>query len=190
MNPHPEYATTLTHYLALATVPALGVVIALVVYVLYVIFVTKKSSHLLTLLSTWVLPLSFVVSFVGMSLSLFYSQVLHYAPCELCWYQRIFLYSQVFIFGFAWYRMERTILPYALLLSLIGGSIAVYHHMLQIGFDLMKPCSTAPFAVDCAKPEFIEFGFVTFPLMSAVLFGMLIVLVSLGIWNRAGIFKK
>ena len=64
-------------------------------------------------------------------------------------------------------------LPYTLLLSVVGLAIALYHHMLQIGFDLMKPCSSAPFAVDCAKPDFMEFGFVTFPLMSAVLFAFL-----------------
>jgi hypothetical protein len=60
-----------------------------------------------------------------------------------------------------------------LILSIVGFAIAVYHHFLQIGFDLMKPCSTAPFAVDCAKPSFIEFGFVTFPFMAVVLFGFL-----------------
>jgi disulfide bond formation protein DsbB len=90
------------------------------------------------------------------------------------------MYSQVFIFGYAWYRKERNILPYTLMLSLIGFGIGVYNHMLQIGFDLMKPCSTAPFAVDCSKPSFVEYGFVTFPLMSVVLFGFLITFIFVG----------
>ena len=90
------------------------------------------------------------------------------------------MYALFFIFGYAWFRKERVILPYALMLSLIGFAIGVYHHMLQIGFDLMKPCSSAPFAVDCSKPSFIEYGFVTFPLMSVVLFGFLITFIFVG----------
>jgi hypothetical protein len=70
------------------------------------------------------------------------------------------------------------------MLSLIGFAIAVYHHMLQIGYNIYKPCSTAPFAVDCAKPSFIEFGFVTFPLMAVVLFGFLALLIFVAITDN------
>ena len=68
-------------------------------------------------------------------------------------------------------------LRYSAVLSVVGVAIALYHHMLQIGYNLMKPCSSAPFAVDCAKPSFVEFGFVTFPLMSAVLFSILLIVI-------------
>ena len=77
------------------------------------------------------------------------------------------------MFAYAWCKKDRAVLPYILMLSLTGLAVALYHHMLQIGFDLLKPCSSAPFAVDCAKPSFIEFGFVTFPFMAVVLFGFL-----------------
>ena len=83
------------------------------------------------------------------------------------------MYPQVFMFAYAWYKKDRAVLPYTLILSLVGFAIALYHHLLQIGFDIMKPCSTAPFAVDCSTPSFIEFGFVTFPFMAVVLFGFL-----------------
>ena len=79
------------------------------------------------------------------------------------------------MFGYAWYKKDYAVLRYSTVFSVVGFAIALYHHMLQIGYDLMKPCSSAPFAVDCAKPSFVEFGFVTFPLMSAVLFGVMII---------------
>lgn len=179
------YSATLTQYLSVATVLGMVVVIGLAVYALYVLFVTKKTSQLLTFISIWVLPLSFALSFTGMLLTLFYSQVLHYVPCELCWYQRIFLYPQVFLFGYAWYKRDRAVLPYTLMLSVVGFCVALYHHMLQIGFDLMKPCSSAPFAVDCAKPSFIEFGFVTFPFMAVVLFGFLSTVLFISLKSKA-----
>lgn len=170
---------TFNHILSLLTITGITV---LVIFVLYVglIMYNKKRTDLIQMVSRYVVQIGFFMSLFGMGMSLMYSQVLHFVPCELCWFQRIFLYPLVFIFGLAWYRKERSVFPYALLLAGIGGIIALYHHMLQIGFDLMKPCSDAPLAVDCAKPEFIEFGFVTFPLMSAVLFGFLVLMLIIG----------
>ncbi len=184
MKTQPAYAEALTSYLSMLTVIGIALVVFFAVYLTVVWYTKKKPAKVILLVSEYVLPLGFILSFAGMSLSLFYSEVLHFAPCELCWYQRIFLYSQVFLFGYAWYRKDRGILPYALLLSVIGGVIGIYHHMLQIGFDLMKPCSSAPFAVDCAKPSFIEFGFVTFPFMSVVLFAFLVTVITVGVRFR------
>jgi disulfide bond formation protein DsbB len=172
MQEHPAYAAALTHYLALLTI------IGAVFVVLFAITVAYKSykndmEKYAKCLGNYIFPLGFFVTLGGTFITLFYSQVLHYAPCDLCWYQRVFLYPQVVLFGYAWYKKDRAVLPYALTLSLCGLAVATYHHFLQIGFDLMKPCSTAPFAVDCAKPSFIEFGFVTFPFMAVVLFGFL-----------------
>jgi disulfide bond formation protein DsbB len=179
METHPLYTEALNYYLALATLIGGAGMLIFTGFVTYFFF-KKKSCITITLVSRYVLPLGFLLSLFGMVMSLFYSEVVKYAPCDLCWYQRIFMYSQVFIFGYAWYRKERNILPYTLMLSMIGFVIGVYNHMLQIGFDLMKPCSTAPFAVDCSKPSFIEYGFVTFPLMSVVLFGFLITFIFVG----------
>lgn len=172
MQEHPPYAEVLTHYLSIVTI--LGAVfIALFAVIVGYLSYTHKMEKYAKCLGDYIFPLGFFVTLGGTFLTLFYSEVLHYAACDLCWYQRIFLYPQVFMFAYAWYKKDRNILPYTLILSLFGLAIAVYHHALQIGFDLMKPCSDAPFAVDCAKPSFIEFGFVTFPFMAVVLFGFL-----------------
>lgn len=172
MQEHPLYAATLTHYLALLTIIG-AVFVAFFALALAYSAYKKDTARYAKYLGNYIFPLGFFVTLGGTFLTLFYSEVLHYAPCDLCWYQRVFLYPQVIMFGYAWYKKDRAVLPYALVLSLFGLAVAIYHHALQIGFDLMKPCSSAPFAVDCAKPSFIEFGFVTFPFMAVVLFGFL-----------------
>ena len=142
---------------------------------------TNKQNNFLKNINRYVLPLGFLTTLFGTFLTLYYEYGLQYLPCDLCWYQRIFLYPQVFLFAYAWYKKDKAILPYILILSTVGFIIALYHHMLQIGFDLYKPCSTALFAVSCAKPSFIEFGFVTFPFMAVVLFGFMGVLAACAI---------
>lgn len=172
MQEHPAYAETLTHYLASLTIVGMVLVVLGFITVAYLSY-TKKINVYAMSASKYIFPVGFFVSFIGLFLTIFYSEVLRYAACDLCWYQRVFLYPQVFLFGYAWLKKDRAILPYTVLLSFVGLGIATYHHLLQIGFDIMKPCSTAPFAVDCSKPSFIEFGFVTFPFMAVVLFAFL-----------------
>lgn len=177
MQEHPLYAATLTHYLAALTLVGAAFVVLFALIVAYLSH--KKDMHKYAVyFGNYVLPLGFLVTLGGMFLTLFYSEVLHYVPCDLCWYQRVFLYPQVFLFGLAWYKKDKAVLPYALILSLCGLAVATYHHFLQMGYDLLKPCSSAPFAVDCAKPSFIEFGFVTFPFMAVVLFGFLTLIIT------------
>lgn len=166
----------LNHYLSFASLIGIIGLVFWAVYLATHIYMKNTNTPVLSFVSKYVLLLGFLVTLGGMVLSLYYSEVLHVTACDLCWYQRIFMYSQVFIFGYAWYRKDRSVLPYTLLLSVAGFAIAVYQHMLQVGYDMYKPCSTAPFAVDCSKPTFIEFGFVTFPFMAVVLFLTVILL--------------
>jgi disulfide bond formation protein DsbB len=178
MEQQSAFVLSLNHNLSLLTLVGGIVLCMLVAFSLYS-FVTKKHIALLKKLPYF--PLFFVISFAGLILSLMYSEVFHYAPCDLCWFQRIFLYPQVFMILFAWYTKDVRVFTYTALLSCIGIAIASYHHLLQLGYDLLKPCSSAPFAVDCAKPSFVEFGFVTFPLMAVVLFGYLLLISSIHI---------
>lgn len=38
--------------------------------------------------------------------SLFYSEIIGFEPCKLCWYQRVFMYPQVIIFGIALWKKK------------------------------------------------------------------------------------
>jgi hypothetical protein len=126
----------------------------------------KKKMY--ALFERFALPLGFFVSLIAMLGSLYYSFYLHIAACELCWFARVFIYPQVFIFGMAWYKNDRRIFDYIMLLSGVGMAIGLYHHYLQLGYDLYKPCAAIPFAADCSIPTFMEYGFVTYPLMGVV----------------------
>lgn len=183
METTSQFASTLNHYLSLATIVGAVAVVFFAAIVTYCAF-TEKENKVLKILSKYVLGLGFVASFLGTFLTLYYEYGLNYLPCDLCWYQRIFLYPQMFLFAYAWYKKDMNILPYTLILSVVGLAIALYHHLLQVGYDVYKPCSTSPFAVDCAKPSFIEFGFVTFPFMAVVLFGGMSVLIACALQFR------
>lgn len=177
------FAQNLNYYLSLGTIIGVIIVVLMALYVSYYAF-KDTESRIITKLSRHILPLGFLTSLFGTFLTLYYSYGLHYPACDLCWFQRIFLYPQMFIFAYAWYRKDRSVLPYTLILSLLGLAVALYHHLLQMGYDVFKPCSTAPFAVDCAKPSFIEFGFVSFPFMAVVLFGFLSVIAAAALQTK------
>lgn len=144
---------------------------------------TKKEITFLKKISKHMLLLGFLVSLTGTVISLYYSDYLGILPCGLCWLQRVFLYSQVFLFGLALKRGDNNIFGYSLLLSTVGIIIALYHHYLQMGYSELIPCPAIASTVNCDKPTFVEFGFVTFPLMGVVLFSILI-LISLHNWKR------
>jgi disulfide bond formation protein DsbB len=164
---------------SLNTILSLGTVALLAVafiWLIAIIAMWKKGegSSLLPGVAKLVFPIGFITSLAGLVGSLYYSEVLNIVPCDLCWFQRVFLYPQAFMFAYAWYKKDSSVLAYSIILSVVGGLIALYQHIMQLGYSVYKPCSTAPFAVDCSTPTFIKFGFVTFPLMAVALFAILI----------------
>lgn len=157
------------HWFALITLLGLGFAAIWIVDLFFgALWMPVWKKKMYASFEKFVFPLGFFVSLFAMLGSLYYQFYLHIQPCELCWFGRVFIYPLVFIFGMAWYKNDRRIFDYVMMLSVVGFTISVYHHYLQMGYDLLKPCSTAPFAVDCAQPTFIEYGFVTYPLMGAV----------------------
>ncbi len=139
---------------------------------------TKKDSKFLNSLSNIALPLGFFATLAAMTLSLIYSDYLGQLACGLCWFQRIFIYSQVVLFAVAYVKNDLKIFSYTFYLSVVGGLIALYHEYLQLGFSELIPCPAVGTFADCAKPTFISYGFVTFPFMSLTLFLFLILLAT------------
>jgi disulfide bond formation protein DsbB len=127
-----------------------------------------------SILRRWGIPLALALSFLGAFLTLFYSYVLNIPPCDLCWWQRIALYPQIILFAFAWKRLEKWIPLYSMTLSVIGAGIALYNHALQMFPAGALPCPSQ--GVSCAQIFFLEFGYITYPMMSLTLFAFLFVL--------------
>lgn len=115
---------------------------------------------------------AFFVAFFASALSLFYSNIIGFPPCNLCWYQRIFLYPQVIILGLACLKKDSAIIDYALVLTFIGGLIAIYHTYIDFGGTSLFPCSASGLA-SCTQRYVFEFGYITIPVMSLTSFLLL-----------------
>lgn len=114
------------------------------------------------------LHLAFVQAVVAMGGSLYFSEIAHYPPCDLCWYQRIAMYPLVAILGVALWRNDRRVYTYALPISLIGLAISFYHNAMTYGF--VAPGACAAGAVSCTTRWINWFGFVTIPLLAFIAF--------------------
>lgn len=133
-------------------------------------FFRKTFAKLVKDNSTFLFTLGFIVATVATSGSLFYSEIAKYDPCKLCWFQRIFMYPQVLLFGLALYKKERVIIDYVLSLSLIGFAIAFYHYLLQIDLVPSVVCDVVGYSVSCSQRFEMEYGYITIPMMSLTAF--------------------
>ena len=118
---------------------------------------------------------AFIIVLTSITGSIFYSEIAGFLPCSLCWWQRVFLYPQVILFGIALWKKER-VADYAIALSSVGALIASYHSYLQFGGLPLIPCAASAAAASCAQRYFLEFGYVTIPTMSLTVFILIILL--------------
>lgn len=177
---NPEEVTSVLSILTLISDVALvfGILLAIGATV------TKKRKLLLQskpfkFLDRYGLLLAFIVALVATSGSLYYSEVALYPPCKLCWFQRIFMYPQVILLGMSLYRKEKSIIPYSIGLSIVGGLIAAYHYYMQVSpSSVFIPCSTVGISVSCTAREFTHLGYITIPMMSLTAFLLIIALLG------------
>lgn len=150
-----------------------ALVISIFIISFLISFITKSTSFYSNLFKKYGIQFIFVFSLVATLGSLGLSFLFEMPPCDLCWYQRMFMYPIVFISGFAWYKKDfRNGAIYSMMMAIIGALIAMYHYLIQISDSLKSSaafCSPTS-VVDCSIPDFIEFGFVTTPYISLVFF--------------------
>ncbi len=117
----------------------------------------------------------------SVAISLLYSEYFGFIPCSLCWLQRIALYPQALFALMAFKTKESVHFPlYSIGLSIFGFVVAVYQYIYQmlpteVSTGGVLPC-LADGSGDCALKVIDQFGFVTFPLLSAITFAFLIIL--------------
>ncbi len=155
---------------------------AIIVYLAAIVIFKKKDHPVLgkpvRMIESHGMLLAMIVALVATLGSLTYSDVLGYEPCTLCWYQRIFMYPLVFLLGMAIWRNDRTFAPYAIMMSVVGGIIALYHYIVQLGFA-PAPCSVSGYSVSCAKVFVLRFGYITIPVMALSAFALIVFLLRL-----------
>lgn len=126
--------------------------------------------------------ISFVLVFVSSLVSLYYENVLGFAACELCWYQRIFIMSQVVVLGIALYRRDVAALVYAVGLSMVGLLFAIYQVFVLPFLASSYICE--PGEISCLEPYVTGFGYISIPVMSLTLLVALLVIWGLSVKTR------
>lgn len=157
-------------------ITALLVAISDVALVALAVWYFVRREMAMRMVGPYALRALFALALVGSIGSLFYSDVLGYAPCALCWWQRIFCYPQVVMFAVALWKKDYGVWLYSLALSSIGFAIALYQYLLQWGLAPDVGCSTAPGLADCSVRITLGLGYVTIPMMALTGFGALILL--------------
>ncbi len=151
--------------------------ISIIVGIIYFLFFRRKFGAVFIYFSRNGIKFAFAVSLVATLGSLFYSEIAGYAPCKLCWFQRIFMYPEVALLGFAAIKKDfKNILNYALSLSVIGFFISLYHNYTYYGGALSGSCGISGL---CAKRYVFSFGYISIPLMALTGFFLITVFLFL-----------
>jgi disulfide bond formation protein DsbB len=169
------YLQTFNLMFALGGLALLGLTIVLLYDYLF-----NRSVWYQRFLAKYVWYMLMLVSISGVATTLLYSEYFGFVPCSLCWLQRIALYPQAIMSVVAYKVRDQVFFPlYGIVISAIGLVVAVYHYIYQmVPKEVLQagalPC-LADGTADCADKVMNVFGFVTFPMLSAITFAFLIV---------------
>jgi disulfide bond formation protein DsbB len=116
-----------------------------------------------------------MISAVATLGSLFFSEVMRFPPCVLCWYQRICMYPLVLLFVVGLFQFDKGVIKYTAPLAIIGWMISVYHNLL---YYKVLPDSAAPCVqgISCTTVQIEWLGFITIPLLSFMAFSLILIL--------------
>jgi disulfide bond formation protein DsbB len=121
------------------------------------------------------LYLAWVIALIATLGSLYFSEILMFYPCELCWYQRIFMYPFVLIIGIAAVKKDFKQVIYILPLSIIGTAIAFYHYLIQ-KLPALAENGAACGIIPCNFQYINWLGFMTIPFLAFIAFLMITVI--------------
>jgi disulfide bond formation protein DsbB len=175
-----EAAELFSAILALATLAGGIVTLAAVVFEKQ----TTWASAVLTQVRAsglWIICMITTGAMVG---SLYFSENVGFAPCKLCWYQRIAMYSIAIISFVAALRNDKNIARYTIVLAPLGLIVSTYHYLLE-WFPTLET-SVCSLDVPCTAVWFRELGFVTLCFMAGCAF-ITVIAVSLAIMREPNI---
>lgn len=110
---------------------------------------------------------AFIVSGLATLGSLYFSNIMGWEPCRLCWFQRIFMYPIFLLTGWSLVLGRRDIEDMILPLGVFGSGTALYHYAVQMMTAISSSCSTGG---GCGQKFTFYFGYITIPLMALTAF--------------------
>ena len=110
---------------------------------------------------------AWMVALLATAGSLFFSYVMEFAPCVLCWYQRIFLFPLVVVLARGLFPFNRGAVRYGMPLAILGWLVAAYPNLVYAGFvpESLQPCAKG---VSCTEEYVALFGLLSIPALSLI----------------------
>jgi len=140
---------------------------------LYYLWRRSSSDRLIKLIADYALWAALVIAWLATLGSLYYSEIAGFAPCQLCWFQRIAIYPQIVLLWVAAVRQDGLAKLYSLPLLCIGLLISLYHNYIYYNPPAVTMCSAAE--LSCTNKVVTIYGYISIPLMAAT------VLVAMGL---------
>ena len=168
---------TMTEVLSVLTIIAQ---IEIVILLILMYLNRKKKSKLFKKIIKISDMYAFLIAIISTLGSLYYSEIAGFTPCKLCWFQRILMYPLVVILFVGIRNKDNNVSKYVLPIAGMGTLLAAYHYFAQIGVLPQTGCLAIGYSESCSKLFFMNFGYITIPMMSltAFLFIFLLQIVS------------
>jgi disulfide bond formation protein DsbB len=107
------------------------------------------------------------------------SEIAHFVPCELCWFQRICMYPLSILTLLAALNGDHRVARYLLPLPIVGAGVSVYHLLVENGVVAQAQACLVSAPGGCATKWINEFGYMTIPTLALSAFLLLIAFLSL-----------
>jgi disulfide bond formation protein DsbB len=151
------------------------------VVALFLLFFRPKENRrnfYLDFLDSHFLELAFFISLFSSIFPLVYSEIIHFLPCVLCWWQRVFMFPTFFLFATALWDRDRKVIRYAAPLLSAGFLVSAYQNFFYyFGENSSAPCDAT--GVSCYQHVVSEFGgYISIPMMALSAFFALLTLLA------------
>ena len=118
--------------------------------------------------------LAFAVATVATGGSLFFSEVAHFPPCLVCWYERGCMYPlsviTLIVAASGWHKASRWLLP----LAIAGTGFSIYHLLIENGVVRQTLDCWVSAPGGCGLMWINEFGYVTIPTLALTAFILIV----------------
>ena len=135
-------------------------------FLLFFKFKYKNANLYLDFVDNNFLLISFLIALFASIFPLVYSEIINFLPCYLCWWQRVFMFPLVFMFGVAFWDKDKRVIRYAIPLLCAGFLISVYQNFFYyFGENSNAPCDAS--GISCYKHLVSEFGgYISIPMLA------------------------